>query len=153
MLTILAYAIVIALTNVVCFFGEMAASIPVAFALVWTSQSWRVVFAGIIGGTAGVVLSVVFGYYVFSWLVGPEYYGLGPFLASTLPLLITIWGKMKHFREVQNSRIQLLDTISKNQDDEVVERMADATASPILPNILGALMGLGWAVKWYMDNF
>ena len=90
MTTVLAYLIVILLVQFALTIGVVVGGTLLAFLLIWTSERVRVSISSFVAGVAGVVTAVLFGYLAFRILVGSGTFGLIPFLASTMPLIIPI---------------------------------------------------------------
>lgn len=141
MRTVLAYLLVIPLTQ----FGLMLGSIivgPIAsILLLWMpSDKVRVSIAAMIAAIVGVAASVAYGYLVFRWLVGADGYGVGAFLASTLPLVGPILNDMKHSSAVSEAELQLPDAA------RVVA--GPMTAGPRFA-VVGEIIGMIAAFAWF----
>ena len=90
MKTIIAFVLVLPLSFLASRLGALVAGVPIAFALVRTSIWLRTTIAGFVSSVAGVAAAVAFGWFVFSWVEGPESFTLLPFFASVLLLTIAI---------------------------------------------------------------
>jgi hypothetical protein len=98
--TILAYVSVIVLSSLTLSLSAVVLGFLVALALAWTSIRVRVTIAGIAGGALGVVASVLVACVAFRWIAGPTAYGVGPFLASVVPLGGPILNDIRKAREI-----------------------------------------------------
>ena len=105
-LTLIAYLLVVPLVQFCLTAGVWLVGFPVALLFAWAPISLRTAVAGMIGGIAGVGLAVAFGFGVFRLLVGSNSFTLGPFLASTVPLLLPIWNDLIQFRRAKTARQQ-----------------------------------------------
>ncbi len=149
MLTILAYVLVIWLVQFCLNTSVPVVGFPIALALAWTSVGVRTKIAATSAGIAGVALAVAFGYGVFRYLVGPGSFTLGPFLASTLPLLIPLWNDWLHSREVATAREELLRHFS-DRGAEVVDSLVDNTKTGHGSMVVGEILGLFLASIWFL---
>lgn len=104
---ILAYVIVIVLVQFCLTLGSMITGFPIALCLARAPIRLRVAIAGTLGGIGGVFSAVGFGYLVFFLLAGSESYGIGAFVASTLPLLIPITNDGRKASEVAEAASRL----------------------------------------------
>lgn len=153
MLTMFAYVLVILLGQFVLRtgFGMLVIGFPIALALAWTSVGVRTKISATSAGIAGVALAVAFGYGVFRFLVGPEAFTLGPFLASTLPLLMTIWDDWFQVRRVAVARDELLRGFA-HRGPEVVNLLAEETKFGHGSLVVGEITGLLLAVAWFLGK-
>ena len=99
MMTVLAYIIVIVLSQFCLTAGAMVAAL-LSLILFWLPDRGRATLCALLGGVSGSVLAVGLAYAIFKWLVGPETFGIGPFLAAVLPLSIPIYNDYKKSREL-----------------------------------------------------
>ena len=90
MKTIIAYVLVVPLAPFFLAAGQWLCAIPTAFLLIWASVSLRTKVSGFCSGITGVAVAVMCGYGIFRLVIGPESFTIGAFLASTLPLLLSI---------------------------------------------------------------
>ena len=88
---------------------------------------------GLVGGASGVLLSVLFARLIFSWLVGANSFGWGPFLAATVPLSIPIWNDWQKYRELKQ--------LQSGMPTRVVEYAATDTAA-LGSAPVGAIVGI-----------
>jgi hypothetical protein len=151
-LTIIAYILVVPLVQFCLTGGFGLIGFPVALLLSRAPISIRTTVAGIIGGVAGVALAVGFGYGVFRILVGPESFTLGPFLASTVPLVLPIWNDLVQSVRVKSARGQLLDTLRDAHDTDTVNAMAAETQSAHGSSVVGEIAGLALAAVWFFSQ-
>lgn len=89
--TVVAYVLVILLASFCLTAGVWLGGFLIVLSLAWAPVSLRTKVAGFCGGVVGVAAAIAFGYGIFRLLAGPASFSLGPFLASTLPLLVVIW--------------------------------------------------------------
>lgn len=150
--TVIAYVVVVPLVQFCLTGGVWLIGFPVALLLAWAPISFRTTVAGIIGGIAGVVLAVAFGYGVFRLLVGPGSFTLGPFLASTGPLLLPIWNDLVQSKRVKTERQQLLDTLRDSRDTDTVKAMAAETQTAHGSAVVGEVAGLVLAARWFFSQ-
>lgn len=139
-----AYVLVVVLSSVMLTIGSRLVGTLVALLFAWASGRARAAIAGVSGGIAGVAAAVAFGYAMFHLIVGPGSFGLGGFLASTLPLAIPILNDKKH-------GAQLLAA------EQELPTEARALASPITQaarfSVIGYIVGLFIAVAWFFLVF
>lgn len=150
--TVIAYILVVLLVQFCLTGGFGLIGFPVALLLAWAPISIRTTVAGIIGGVAGVALAVGFGYGVFRILVGPESFTLGPFLASSVPLLLPIWNDLVQSVRVMTARQQLLDTLRDSRDTHTVNAMANETQTAHGSGVVGEIAGLVLAAVWFFSQ-
>jgi hypothetical protein len=150
--TVIAYVLVVALVQFCLTGGVWLIGVPVALLLAWAPISFRTTVAGIIGGIAGVALAVAFGYGVFRLLVGAGSFTLGPFLASTVPLLIPIKNDLVQAQHVKEARDQLLDTVRDSRDTDTVNAMATETQTAHGSAVVGEIAGLVLAALWFFSQ-
>jgi len=96
MFTVIAYILVVPLVQFCLTAGVLLGGFPVAILLAWSPISLRTKVAGVIGGVTGVVFAVAFGYGIFRFVVGPESFTFGAYLASTVPLFLPIRNDFLH---------------------------------------------------------
>lgn len=99
--TILAYVIVVTLSSFMLTIGTFASAL-LAMVLFWVPATIRAPFCALLGGATGSFLAVSLSYGIFYWLKGPDSFGLGPFLAATIPLSIPIYNDYKKSRELND---------------------------------------------------
>ena len=99
-MTVLAYIIVLPLSQF-ALTAAVVVTISLGFLVAWLPDRVRIPILGLVGGAAGVLLSVLFARLVFSGLVGANSFGWGPFLAATIPLSIPIWNDWQKYRELK----------------------------------------------------
>jgi len=146
---IIAYVLVIPLVQFCLTAGTFLAGFPVALLLAWAPTSLRTKIAGVVGGIAGVALAVAFGYGVFHFVVGPESFTVGAFIASTLPLILPIRNDYRQSRQVEIARQQLLENLQESRSPEVVNMMTEETHTAHSSNVVGQIAGLILATLWY----
>ena len=151
-MSVLAYIIVIVLAALFMSLGMFAVGLPLAFLLAWAPISVRTTIAGGIGGVAGVVAAVAFGFGVFHLLVGPGSFTIGPFLASVLPLLIPVRRDMIQATQVKEAQDQLRQTITANHGEDVAEFMATETTTAHRSSVCGEVMGLLLVSIWFITR-
>ena len=79
MKTVLAYIIVIVLSQFCLTAGALAATL-LSLLLFWLPDRLRAPLCALLGGIAGSVLAVGLAYLIFKWLLGPDSFGVTPFL-------------------------------------------------------------------------
>jgi hypothetical protein len=147
----LAYILTIPLAPLCLTIGVCITGFPVALLLFWTSIGFRTKLAGIIGGLGGVAVPVAFGYGVFRWVGGSGAYTLGPFLASTVPLVLPIYKDILCARQVAAARYELLATVAP-RGFETVNEMADETQTAHGSSVVGEILGLVLAFAWFFSR-
>ena len=152
MTTVIAYILVVPLVQFCLTGGVFLVGFPVSLLLAWTSVSLRTKISGFIGGVAGVTLAILFGYGVFRLLVGPSSFTVGPFLASTVPLLLPIRNDILQSQRVKAARQQLLDTFRESRGEEIVSALKDETETAHGSGVLGEIAGLVLAVVWFFSR-
>jgi hypothetical protein len=149
--TILAYALVIPLLQFCLTIGVGIVGLTMAFLLAWVPTSLRTKIAGLLGGAAGIVVAVAYGYAIFRFLLGPGSFTLGPFLASTVPLFLPIRNDYLRARQVAAARGQLLDTVARS-DADTVKEMARETETAHGSTVAGEIVGLLLAAGWFLGR-
>ena len=144
MTTVIAYILVVPFVQFCLTGGVFLVGFPVAILLAWTSVSLRTKIAGFIGGVAGVVLAVAFGFGVFHLLVGPSSFTIGPFLASTVPLFRPIRNDMLQAKRVKAARQQLLDSLGENAEGVLTDETQTANGSDVVGEIAGIVLVAVW---------
>lgn len=152
MRTVIAYVLVVPLVQFFLTAGMWLGGFPIALCLAWAPISLRTKVAGVCGGVLGVAMAVAFGYGVFRLMAGPDSFSLGPFLASTLPLLLPIWNDIVKSRQVKQARGQLLRTIAESRDEVVTQALAAETATAHGSAVAGEIIGLALAVVWFFSH-
>jgi hypothetical protein len=147
--TIIAYFLVVPLVQFCLTAGVILAGLLVALFLAWAPISLRTKVGGACGGIAGVALPVAFGYGIFRLIVGPGSFTIGPFLASTLPLLIPIWNDILQSGRVNASREELLASFADSCDEATMSAVADSTTTSHGSSVVGEIVGLGLATAWF----
>jgi len=142
--TVIAYILVVPFVQFCLTGGVFLVGFPVAILLAWTSVSLRTKIAGFIGGVAGVVLAVAFGFGVFHLLVGPSSFTIGPFLASTVPLFRPIRNDMLQAKRVKAARQQLLDSLGENAEGVLTDETQTANGSDVVGEIAGIVLVAVW---------
>ncbi len=118
MKTTLAYVIVIALSQFCLTAGGLTSAI-LALLLFWLPAKVRAPFCALVGGASGSVLSVSLAWVVFTWLLGPDSFGLFPFLAATLPLSIPVYNDYKKAKEMKDIREKMTETVAAHVAPDV----------------------------------
>jgi hypothetical protein len=165
MRTIIAYVLVVLLVRFCSMIGGYIGFLPVALLLAWAPISLRTIVAGVCGGIAGVTFAVAFGYGIFCFMIGPESFTIGAFLASTLPLLPDIRFLLLHSRRVKALGQEYLETIANSHGDQATKNMAEETETAYdnsgivglmktgyyssYSGIVGLIVGLVMASVWF----
>ena len=105
-MTVLAYVIVLVISQFCLTAGVLITGITVGFPLGPIPERVRMPVLGFLGGAAGAILAVLVARLLFGWLAGPDAFGWGPYCAAVLPLSIPIWNdyeKYKKLRKVQGA--------------------------------------------------
>lgn len=140
MKTIIAYVLVLPLSFLASRLGAIVVTIPISFALIWTSVWFRSTIGGFVGCLVGVATAVAFGWCVFSWIVGPGSFTLLPFLSSVFLLTISIG---KDFRQAkEHAQVQANFKASGKQF------LAYEIGNP-WSTVVGDVCGLILAVVWF----
>ncbi|MEN3369852.1 MAG: hypothetical protein V7609_1995 [Verrucomicrobiota bacterium] len=143
-LVVLAYCIVIALAQFCLTLSTYLVGFPVALLLAWAPVRLRTFVSGIVSGVAGVTAAVAFAYFTFFILVGPESYGVLPFLASTVPLVIPILN--------DRAKAQQLSALERDMSPEV-RAVTEPTTSAARYAVRGYYVGLFLAVFWFIVRY
>lgn len=150
---VVAYILVLPLVQFCLTIGVGLTGIPIAFLLAWTSVRVRVRIAGVCGGVGGVLLAVAFGCAVFRVVLGPDSFTLGPFLASTLPLLIPIRNDWAKAQQVAAARAEWLAFLAQARPEAAstwaaeTDRAAEietAHGAAVAGEVFGLLLAAGW---------
>ena len=152
MSTVIAYVLVVPLVQLCLTGGVFLVGFPVAVLLAWAPISLRTQVSGVIGGVAGVAFAVVFGYGVFRFVVGPESFTVGAFVASTVPLLLPIRSDFLQSRRVKAARKQLFETVRESRGDDVVNALAVETETAHGSGVVGEIAGLVLATAWFFSR-
>ena len=143
MTAIIAYLLVLPLVQFAMTVGLFLGGVPLALLLAKAPILFRVRIAGVFGGIAGALCAVAFGYGVFRWLVGPDSFTIGPFLASTLPLTIPI---ANDIRQAKRSRQASLNMLPHMNEAGAADVKGMATAP--WAGVVGQGVGLALAGIW-----
>ena len=146
MRTIFAYVVVVPLVQFCLTIGVFVGVTVFALLFAWAPVWLRTKVCGVCGGVAGVTLAVAFGYGVFRLLAGPGSFSLGPFLASTVPLLLPIGNDFLAARRVAASRERLLGTFGKGGP------MDSATQTGHGSGVVGEVVGLLLVMAWFLGT-
>lgn len=145
MKVVLAYIIVVVLVQFCLTIGTLLVGFSVALCLAWLPARIRAPLAGTFAGVGGVATAVAFGYFAFRFILGPGSFGIGAFLASTLPLAVPILNDRKHARRLAAAEQEL--------NKATLHEMARAFAAPITDSaqysVVGYLLGLALAIIWF----
>jgi len=104
---------------------------------------------GVASGFFGVLVAIAFAYGVFRLLAGPGSFSVGPFLASTVPLLVPIrhdWGRA---RQVQQARAQLLENVAESRDRDTASALAYELGTGHGSAVAGEITGLAVGLLWF----
>ena len=137
---LLAYILVIVLVQFCLTLGVLIIGIPIALCLSWLPASIRAPTNGTLAGIAGVGTAITFGYFVFHFVVGPGSFGIGAFLASTVPLVIPILKDHKHARQLSAAELEL---------PEGAQTIAAPTTDAARYSVVGYILGLVIATIWF----
>ena len=152
MSTVIAYVLVVPLVQFCLTGGVFLVGFPVSLLLAWAPISLRTKVAGVIGGIAGVAFAVAFGYGIFRFVVGPDSFTVGAFLASTVPLLLPIRNDFLQSRRVKAARQRLLETIRESRSDDAVNDLALETETAHGSGVVGEIAGLALATVWFFSR-
>jgi len=148
----IAYVLVVPLVQFCLTAGVRLGGLPVALCLAWAPISWRTKVAGVCSGIVGVALAVAFGYGIFRVVMGPGSFTIGPFLASTLPLLLPIWNDILQSRRAKAARDQLLRTIAESRDETTTRALAAETMTAHGSGVVGEIVGLALVAAWFFSR-
>ena len=101
MIDLLAYIIVLVLGQF-CITGGVLIGGMLSLLLFWLPDRVRVPFCALAGGLAGPLLAVAMAYLVFNWLVGPESFGVFPFLCALVSVSIPIYNDYRLLTKLQS---------------------------------------------------
>ena len=149
MKTVIAYVLVVPLVQFCLTAGMWLGGFPIAISLAWAPIALRTKVAGICGGIVGVAVPVAFAYGVFRLILGPGSFTIGPFLASTLPLLLPIWNDITRSRRVKAAREQLLHTIAESRGETASQALSTETMTAHGSGVVGEIVGLVLAAAWF----
>jgi hypothetical protein len=149
MKTIIAYVLVVPLSPFFLAAGQWLCAIPTAFLLIWASVSLRTKVSGFCSGITGVAVAVTCGYEIFRLVIGPESFTIGAFLASTLPLPLSIRKDLLASQRVKAARNQLLGGIAERSGEHAAVAMATETGNPLGSTAVGKIVGLALAAIWF----
>jgi hypothetical protein len=139
MQNLLAYILVITLSSIVSRWSGLIVSMPISFALIWTSVQIRSAISGFICGIVYYIAPVAFGWLVFSWIVGEESFTFLPFLLSVLRLIITI---PRNFRQTQTESKMKADL--KNKGSSFLAQQMGSTWSRFIGEVTGLILATIW---------
>ena len=113
----------------------------------WLSEGkFRGALVGLLHGVAGIAVAVLFGFYIFYFIVGKDSYGIGPFLASIIPLGLTVIGSFKISRERINMH---RDMSSDLKSSTLIEMMVSTSKF----SSIGLLVGIAFAIAWFLITY
>ena len=140
---IIAYILVVPIVPFCLTAGVYLGGLPISFLLLWAPMSLRTKISSVCGGIVGVALAIACGYGIFRLLVGPESFTLGPFLASSIPLLIPISNDIAHARRCTASLENARPCLAKSY--------ADGIAPGPWGMVTGEIAGFLLAIVWYFQ--
>jgi len=149
MLTILAYVLVIPLVQFCLTAGVGFVGILAALLLAWTPNAFRTKVAGFCGGFGGIAFAVAFGFGIFHFLIGPDSFTIGAFLASTIPLLIPIRNDFLQWRRANEARESMLQTVAVSRGESAAKQLATETKIGHVSCVVGEIFGLVLAAGWF----
>ena len=152
MKTVIAYVLVIPLVQFCLTAGVWLGGFPIALSLAWAPMSLRTKVAGVCGGIVGVALAVAFGYGVFRVMIGPGSFTIGPFIASTLPLLLPIRNDIAQSRRVKAARDELLRIYGESHDEIAGGALATETMTANGSVVAGEIIGLALVTVWFFSR-
>lgn len=144
---VVAYVVVVVLVSFALTVGALVGGFLASALLFWVGRKARPFVTGVVGGAAGVACAVAFGWGVFRVVVGPDSFSSGPFLASTVPLLIPLWNDLGRAHQVRAAAEPVVDVVGGAVADEVL-----AGAARLRFAVLGYVVGLALAVVWFMER-
>lgn len=150
--TVVAYILVVPLVQFCLTGGVLLVGFPFAVLFAWAPISLRTKVAGVIGGVAGVALAVAFGYGVFRFVVGPDSFTVGPFLASTVPLLLPVRNDLLQSWRVKAARQQVLESVRESHGNDAVNALAVETETAHGSGVIGEIAGLVLATAWFFSR-
>jgi hypothetical protein len=136
----LAYVIVIVLVQFCLTLGSLVIGFPIALGLAWLPAHIRAPISGTLAGVAGVATAVAFGYFAFGIILGPGSFGIGAFLASTLPLAAPIMNDRKRVLQLSAAEREL---------PEAARAIAIPTTDVARYSVVGYILGLVLASVWF----
>lgn len=150
--TLIAYLLVVPLVQFCLTTGVILGGFLVALLLAWSPTAFRTTVAGVAGGISGVAFALAFGYGIFRLLVGPDCFTVGPFLASTVPLLLPIRNDFLQSRRVKAARQQLLDTTREASGDAAISEVALDSMTAHGSGVVGEIAGLLMSTAWFFSR-
>lgn len=147
---VIAYVLALFLAQVGFVAGGFVGGFLASLVLKPLSADVRANAAGFVGGLSGVALAYIVCYGIFWALVGPNSFGTGAVLTSTIPLLLRVNIEIRRARDVQAARKDLLDTVRISRDDETVRRIKAATAFGHRGMVVGEIVGIALAMAWLL---
>lgn len=151
-MAVVAYIVVVLLVQFCYTIGTLVGGFTAALLLGWSSVSVRTKIAGQIGGLSGVALAVAFGWGVFRVLQGEGSYTLGPFVASTLPLLGPLWNDFRHWQRVDEARQEMIDEVRATRSEDEVRALEEASRTGHGSSVEGGVLGPVLAAVWFFNN-
>ena len=139
----LAYLVVIPLVQFALTIGIMILGFPIALILAWIPDRFGIPIRAFVAGCAGAVMSICFGFVVFTWLAGAGSFSVFPFLATAIPLVIPIINDYHKYRELK-------ELISDENYPERVKEYAtpdtQARGTAVLGEVVGIIIGGFWLI-------
>ncbi len=144
----IAYIMAVVFSRVFAVIGKYLGGGLISFLLIKASVSFRSKVAGFCSGIGAVAVAVFGGFGIFRIIVGPESFALGPFLASTLPLLLTIRRDLRDSRRVKTT---LKDIAESNAEHAAF--FSKEVGEPSGPCAVGEIVGLVLAAVWFFTQY
>jgi len=101
-MTFVAYILVIVISQFALTAGIILTGLILSIVLMPIPERTRMPVLGLIGGVTGAVFAVLVAQLLFGWLVGPDSFGWGPYLAAVVPLAIPIWNDFEKYRRLRD---------------------------------------------------
>jgi len=140
MRTVIAYILVICLSSFVSRWSGLIVSMPISFALIWTSVQIRSIVSSFICGVVYYIAPVALGWFLFSLIVGKESFTFMPFILSILRLIITI---PKNFRQSQ-AEAKAKENFKNNEMALLAQQLPSAWSL-----FIGEIIGLILVTVWF----
>lgn len=137
---IIAYIFVVPLVSFCLTAGSLLGGILSSFLFIWLPAPLRTRISSIIGGITGVACAIAYGYGIFRLLVGPDSFTTGPFMATTIPLIIPISNDINHARRCSAALPGSRHVLSKSD----IESIAPAPWGMVTGEIIGVIIATLW---------
>jgi hypothetical protein len=137
------YVAVIFLVQFCLTVASLVVGFLLALCLAWLPARTRAAISSTLAGIAGVAAAISFGYLSFYFVLGSNSFGIGAFIASTLPLVIPILNDQKRATQLVSAQRDL---------PQAAQALAAPTTAAAQYSVVGYILGLVIAIMWFFNS-